>query len=154
MQTPVSLKTIGGDYFGGDSWHEEAILSYSDDTAIYSCTPAEGPDSGGQSVVIGGNFTRLGDDELAIKFGGVPVLDIAERSASNITVRVGGVDLEEGEDRRRANITLRWVRTGLLFANDTVVYHYKNYSILTAIWPERGPSSGGTVIEVRGIDLD
>jgi hypothetical protein len=130
MQTPVSLKTVGGDYFGGENWHDVAILSYSDDTAVYSCSPAEGHSSGGQSVVISGNFTRIGDDEIEVKFGGQPILEVEERSASNITVRVAGIELEEGEDRRRANITILWLRTGLLFANDSVVYHFKNYSIL------------------------
>ena len=43
---------------------------------------------------------------------------------------------------------------GLTYSNDTVYYTYKIYSTLGTIWPDFGPTAGGTLVLVNGVDFD
>ena len=154
VAAPVSLVTNGGTYLGGYSYHLPAILRYLDDTGIHGLVFPEGIHSEEVLVEILGNFTALGEDTLIVNFGTENATEIVERSEDRLLARRPPRELPEGKDRRRVDVSLYWVEGGLLFRNASVQYQYKNYSVLTGIWPERGPSSGGTIIEVRGVDLD
>ncbi len=76
----VGLRTIGGDFFGGDG-NRNSLLEYTDSGGIAALHYAEGPASGGNTVQIVGNFSALGDDDVDIRFGGVPVTSVRPRQA-------------------------------------------------------------------------
>ena len=42
----------------------------------------------------------------------------------------------------------------ITYTNETIVYYYKSYSSLTSIYPNTGPSNGGTLVTVIGSDFD
>ena len=154
MIAPVALRTLGGLYFGDSNPPQKANLLYTSSNGIQSIFPNEGTYKGGNLVTLKGNFSIFIQDEILVRFGETPVLSIEDKTETQIVIRPAGVTLEEGEDRRRVEVSVEWIRTGLVFQNSTTSYQYKNYSIVTGIWPESGPSSGGTLIEVRGQDFD
>lgn len=154
MYTPIALKTIDGQYFEGRASNLAATLEYSNYTHFHSLFPMEGYPEGGQNTTIFGNFSRLGDDPIVVYFGGKEVTALHERTNETLLVEVPPITLNEGEDRRRVNITIYYVRGNFTLQNQTVYYHYKNFSKLFKIWPVHGPALGGTMVQVEGFDLD
>ena len=43
---------------------------------------------------------------------------------------------------------------GVTYTNETVLYYYKTYSSVSSIYPIYGPTQGGTLVNVVGVDFD
>lgn len=146
MFVPIALRTLAGNYFEGRPTNLAATLEYTNTTGFHTLSPSEGHAKGGQNMTVIGNFSRLGDDELIVYIGGQEVIALHERNDTSLTVETPPITLDPGEDRRKVNVTVLWVKGGFYLQNQTIKYEYKNYSLLTNIWPTHGPATGGTMV--------
>ena len=75
MFVPIGLKTLSGQFFGGQPSNAGGIIEYTNSTGYHKIYPDEGPAAGGMNCTIFGNYTRLGDALLEVSFGGVLVAE-------------------------------------------------------------------------------
>jgi hypothetical protein len=55
--------------------------------------------------------------------------------------------------KKRVNVTIEWVKRNTLHSTEGVSFTFYDFGIINDVWPDWGPCSGGTVIEVRGEKL-
>ena len=124
---------------------ESSILTfyYVDATQINAIIPKEGYIDGGNTAKIVGNFSLFWYSDFDLYLGGILITDFVTKSETTIEFVVPPVT--EPKD-----VDIKFVFDGLTYTNETIYYSYKIYSDLTAIDPNYGPTSGGTLIRVYG----
>ena len=79
--------------------------------------------------------------------GTVPKTNIMSSNPTNITFIAPSVNLAQ-------IVQVYIIFDGITYTNETVLFSYKTYSNLTAIYPTSGPTEGGTMIRVWGSAFD
>jgi IPT/TIG domain len=122
---------------------------FDDAVKINSMFPNEGFIAGGNTITVSGNFTILYDKPYQLFHGSVRVdsTDILKSSPEVIQYIVPPVTTVQ-------IVQMYLTYDGVTYTNETVLYYYKTYSELHTIWPNYGPTNGGTLVRVTGKDFD
>lgn len=132
---------------------------YDDDVAVRALIPNRGPATGGMRVIVRGTGFRQ-DERLACRFG-LQVVAVAEyisteaiaciappqsrQSAVTVSVTLNGQDFTP---RRVSAAT-----SGGSSHEEGPMFTYTDRASVTAIEPEMGPTRGGTVVSVFGVNF-
>jgi len=113
---------------------------------ITSISPASGPTSGGTSITVTG--TNFSNSYMQLTIGGVSVTDLVSSNGTTLTARTPAGTA----GARDVVVTNRWGLSvtrsgGFTYDSGTVP---PNTPIITSVSPASGPTSGGTLITVRG----
>lgn len=133
-----------------DNYVVEAAYLYfyfEDTTQINSISPSEGYIGGGNTVSISGNFTVFYNEAFLLYCGTYAITTFVSVTDTIIKVAMPAVP-------EALSCIIKFEYDGLTYSNDTVYYTYKTYSTLSAIWPDFGPTMGGTIVAVSGSSFD
>ena len=128
------------------------LYSYSDQPVVQFLSPPQGPTAGGTVVQIAG-FNLTG--ATAVNFGGTPGTSISNVTSTSLTVTsparfAGVVDVRVTTAKGTSAISY-----GDMFTySDLPVVQYLNPFSGGACCPMTGPTAGGTVVQVGGLNLN
>ncbi|CAN0079642.1 unnamed protein product, partial [Hapterophycus canaliculatus] len=135
---------------------------YDDDIAVVALIPDRGPATGGVRVVVRGSGFRP-DERLACRFGmqevvaeyirgdAIACLSPAQVRVSlvSVSVTLNGQDFYSGKQRApTASMT-----AGENRELGVVLFTYTDRAAVTGLMPDGGPTRGGTVVTVSGVNF-
>ena len=131
------------------------VFLYDDDVTVSALVPDRGPATGGVRVLVRGSGFRP-DDHLACRFGlqAAPAEFVREDTIAcwappQVRVSVVSVSVTlNGQDfSSPATPSAGYDGSG------SAVFTYTNRAAVTAVQPEKGPTRGGTVVTVSGVNF-
>lgn len=123
-------------------------FNFEKDIQINSIQPNEGFKQGGNQVFVFGNFSYFFTKDIKVRFG--------DNYVTNFNNRISPYFINFTVPAVTAPKTVQFYIEfeDITYTNETIVYYYKSYSSLTSIYPNTGPSNGGTLVTVIGSDFD
>jgi hypothetical protein len=119
----------------------EIYFTYKSLEIITDFTPKQGHVSGGNDVIIQGNFTILDGETFQIFFGDIEATSFTLDSDLQITVVTPTVVAP-------ISVELKIIHNGETYSTQSISYKFKDYFQVTGITPTSGPSRGGTVVHI------